>query len=215
MIVPGTVSHWSYGNATWQSCLPVSLTGPPRDWVFTPAQVLENAKMWDVLLTHKNTSLSEFFIAAVVTCTERNSRSRAKALKVLKAEDALNLPFREVFDLLRGKAEWCHFSCFTLAPRGQNAEWCDLGIAHGAPEETSEVSLMKYGWSKMLLKTDRPASQTKQNKKIGLIINCGEIRNLGESPRNSQLKHASVLSRLCRVTQFTCLGSLERMSRRN
>lgn len=84
-----------------------------------------------------------------------------RLLKVPKAEDALNLPFREVFDVLRGKAE---FSCFTLAPGGQNVAWCDLGIARpsrGAPEETSEVSLMKYGWSKMLLKTDCPASQTK------------------------------------------------------
>lgn len=54
---------------------------------------------------------------------------KQRLLKVPKAEDALNLPFREVLDLLRGKAEWCHFSCFTLAPRGQNVEWCDLGIA--------------------------------------------------------------------------------------
>lgn len=83
----------------------------------------------------------------------------------------MNLPFREVLDLLRGRAEWCHFSCFTLAPRGQNVAWCDLGIAqssHGAPEETSEVSLMKYGWSKMLLKTDCPASQTNKKKRDGV-----------------------------------------------
>lgn len=105
-----------------------------------------------------------FFFTAVVTCTKQNSRSRAKAAKIPKAEDALNLPFRGVFDVLRGKAEWCHFSCFILAPGGQNIAWCDLGNAwpsHGAPEETSEVSLMKYGWSKMLLKTACPASQTK------------------------------------------------------
>lgn len=116
-----------------------------------------------------------------------------RLLKVPKAEDALNLPFREVFDLVGGEAEWCHF-CFTLAPQGQNVECCVLGIAqpsHGAPAETSEVSLMKYGWSKMILKTDCPASQT---KKMGLIINRGEIRNVQENPRNSQLKPASLLS---------------------
>lgn len=91
-----------------------------------------------------------------------------RLLKVPKAEDALNLPFRELLDVLRGRAGWCHFSCFTLAPRGQNVAWCDLGIAQlsrGAPAETSEVSLMKYGWSKMLLKTGCPASQTKHIKR--------------------------------------------------
>lgn len=160
--------------------------------------MLENGKIWDVLLAHKNTSLlGSFFFTAVMTCTEKNPAVEQRLLKVLKAEDALNLSFREVFDLLGGEAEWCRFSCFTLAPQGQNVEWCDLGIArpsHGAPAETSEVSLMKYGWSKMLLKTDCPASQT---KKIGLIINCGEIRNVQENPRNSQLKPASVLSLSC------------------
>lgn len=33
---------------------------------------------------------------------------------------------------------------------------------------------------------------------MGLIINCGEIRNLHENPRNSQLKHVSVGAELQR-----------------
>lgn len=84
-----------------------------------------------------------FFFTAITVCTEWNSRSREqRLLKVPKAEDALNLPFREVLDLLRGKAEWCHFSCFTLAPRGQNVEWCDLGIA-----ELQKTPLRFHWWN--------------------------------------------------------------------
>lgn len=48
-----------------------------------------------------------------------------------------------------------------------------------------------------------------------MIINCGVIRNLHEDPRNSQLKHVSVGAELCKVSQFTYLGRLERIFRRN
>lgn len=117
---------------------------------FTPAQVLvESVKMWDVLLTHKNTSLLDSFFFSLPPWLVQNETPAVeqRLLKVPKAEDALNLPFRELSDLLRGKAEWCHFSCFTLAPRGQNVAWCDLGItrlSRGAPQET-----LRFHWWNM------------------------------------------------------------------
>lgn len=134
---------------------------------FTPAQVLvENVKMWDVLLTHKNISLldSFFFFTAAVTCTELNSRSRAKATKSSKSWGCFEFALQRTFWSAEREGRVVPLLLFHTGTTRTKRSVVWPGHYTAQPwssTRNSEVSLMKYGWSKTLLKTDYPASQTK------------------------------------------------------
>lgn len=167
MIVPGTVSHWKL----WE-CNQAAFRSP--HWhvhleigSFTPFQVLvENVKMWDVLLTHKNTSLLDSFFTAVVTCTERNSRSQAKATKTSKSWGCFEFALQRTFWSAEREGRVVPLLLFHIGTTRTKHSVVWPGHYTAQPWSSrgnSEVSLMKYGWSKMLLKTDCPASQTKKD----------------------------------------------------
>lgn len=137
---------------------------------FTPAQVLvENVKMWDVLLTHKNTSLLDsFFFFPPPSWLGQNETPAVeqRLLKVLKSWGCFEFALQRT--LWSAEREGRVVSLLLFHIGTTRTERSVVWPGHCVPQpwssrRNSEVPLMKYGWSKMLLKTDCPTSQTRKD----------------------------------------------------